>query len=810
VTLQPRYRTGDRIGGRYLVHQAFMGGMGEVYLCLDLEQNFPFALKTFQQRYLSNPHIRQLFAHEVGTWVALEKHPNIVRCFYMATLDNQPFMLLEWISGEEGRGTDLRSWVSRGPLDLRTALDFTIDICRGLIHANGKHPGIVHRDLKPENILIASGRVAKITDFGLASLVQQTGLKLSSDEIARHGDQKLIGASGMVGTPPYMPPEQWRGESGDARTDLYAVGCILYEMLAGSPPYQATTLDGWRQQHNEAPPPHLPMHVNLPEELNLLLVRCLAKQPGMRVTSAGALLIELEQFYEQQFGIQPRPLPAIAAFVAADYNNRGLTYHTLKQYEAAIADFTHAIELDPADVKPYFNRGLTYHALRQHEVVLADYTRAIELDPDLAEAYVSRGLTYRDLKQYETALTDLTRAIELDPDSVRAYVSRGLTYRDLKQYDMALTDFAHALARDSSYGLAYYNRGRTYFDLGHYDLALADFTRAIELDLDLTDVYNNRGLTYHALRQYEAALADFAYAISCDPADVTTYVNRANTYVTLGQHETALADYAHVLRIEPNNATLYSNRGHIYDDLGQYQAALADFTHALTLNPTYATAYFKRGRTYDTLRQYEAALADYTHAIECDPNEAKAYYNRGLTYYGLSQYERALADYTNALALDPTYAAAYYNRGVTYGAMEQHNPALVDFAEAIQLDPTLVPAYVNIGVILAKQGKFHEALPYFEQAAQLGDPEGAKFATRARQKLGMPPEEAVDPTQQAFDAFQRATSPAELQQIVARFPFMTDPQFIALVEQVIAEQVLPAHRPTFEQRVTWLRQIAGG
>jgi len=144
MKLQPRYQPGAKIGGRYQVHQALMGGMSEVYLCLDLETIQPFALKTFQQRFLGNPQqLRKAFEKEVSAWVALEKHPNIVRCFYMDTLDNQPFMVLEWIAGEEGRDPDLRGWLRRGPLDLRLALDFTIDICRGLIHADLKQPGIV-------------------------------------------------------------------------------------------------------------------------------------------------------------------------------------------------------------------------------------------------------------------------------------------------------------------------------------------------------------------------------------------------------------------------------------------------------------------------------------------------------------------------------------------------------------------------------------------------------------------------------------------------------------------------------------------
>ena len=115
---QPHYQPGDKIGGRYQVHKALMGGMGEVYLCLDLETIHPYALKTFQQRYLANPVIRAAFENEVAIWVALEKHPNIVHCYFMDFINNQPFMFLEWIDGKEGRGPDLRSWLQHGPLDL--------------------------------------------------------------------------------------------------------------------------------------------------------------------------------------------------------------------------------------------------------------------------------------------------------------------------------------------------------------------------------------------------------------------------------------------------------------------------------------------------------------------------------------------------------------------------------------------------------------------------------------------------------------------------------------------------------------------
>jgi serine/threonine protein kinase/Flp pilus assembly protein TadD len=639
MSLQPRYRKGDRIGGRYLVHQALMGGMGEVYLCLDQETNQPYALKTFQARYLTNLRIRQLFAHEVGTWVALEKHPNIVRCFLMETLDNQPFMLLEWVAGEEGKGTDLRSWLRHGSLDLRTTLDFTIDICRGLIHANLKQPGIVHRDLKPENILVGSGKIAKITDFGLATLVRQAGSVLAVDANSGIGRQTIIGSSGVVGTPSYMAPEQWRGEPEDARTDIYAVGCIIYELLTGAVPYPATTIEGFRQLHTMATLPVIATNDYLPNTLNTLIGRCLAKHPDKRFASAAALLDDLTELYRAKLGVEPRAVPATAAFTATDYTNRGLTYHDLGRFEDALTDYTHAIQLDHTLAEAYSNRGNTYDMLGRIEDALANYAQAISLDPTLARPY--------------------------------------------------------------------YNRGLTYANIGHLDDAFTDFTQAIERD--------------------------------------------------------------------PALAPAYTNRGNIHDKLGRSHEALADFTQAITLDPTLAQAYS----------------------------------NRGLTYHNLEQFDNALADFGQAIKLNPTLALAYFNRGVTNDTLGWFDEALADYTRTVDLDPTLGPAYFNLGVLLANQGKLREALPYFEQAAELGLSQGVQYATQIRRQLGIEPAPVVNPTQQAVETFQLTTSLAGLQQAVTQFPFMIGPQFIAAVEQVIAEQVPPEHRPTFEQRLIWLREIAG-
>jgi serine/threonine protein kinase/Tfp pilus assembly protein PilF len=670
---QPRYRPGDKIGGRYQVHRALMGGMGEVYLCLDLEEMYPYALKTFQRRYLGDPKkLQAIFEQEVATWVALEKHPNIVRCYWMDILDNQPFMVLEWIAGEEGRGTDLRSWLRRGPLDLRLALDFTIDICRGLSHAQEKQPGIVHRDLKPENILVAQGRLAKITDFGLAQIVQSAELEISRVESGVAGRQSLMGQGGIVGTPPYMAPEQWRGETLDARTDIYAVGCILYEMLTGGWPIQATTLTGFRRQHLEGKIPKVSETNPLLGELDPLLGDCLAKQREERFASVAELSQQLTFIYQQRFAKPPRAAPAPDQFTATDYNNRGATYEKLQHYQVA----------------------------------LADYGRAIEMDPTLAPAYSNRGNTYAALQQYQAALHDFSRAIELDPTYAPAYSNRGTTYQELQQCQAAL----------------------------------ADYGRAIELDPTLAQAYSNRGATYHALQQY--------------------------------------------------------------------QAALADYERAIELDPTYAQAYYNRGLTYAALQQYQAALHDFSRTTELDPNLASAYSNRGMTYHELQQYPAALRDYGRAIELDPNFAQAYYNRGLTYNELQQYQAALHDFSRAIELDPNHAQAYAGIGLLFAVQGNMGEALRYLDKVAQIGDPQAKQGVAQIRQMLGMEAAPQVDPAQLAFEAFQQADSLEAMRQAVAHFPLLAQADFIAAIQQAIAQQVPPEHRPTFKQRLVWLRQIA--
>ncbi len=242
------YRVGETIGDRFQVFQIAHGGVGIVYLCLDLHNNILVALKTLQALFQSDARRQESFRNETAVWIGLGRHPNIVQFREWLMIEDQMYIVLECIMAEEAAPLGARDDPEKlspgtsaaptneaakdvsleallkdgGALDLETALTFALDICRGMSYANSQWTtGIVHRDLKTSNILIGKARIAKITDFGLAQIIGQQTFDLGR------------------GTPAYMSPEQWRDEALDTRSDIYAMGCILHELRTGVPLFQA-------------------------------------------------------------------------------------------------------------------------------------------------------------------------------------------------------------------------------------------------------------------------------------------------------------------------------------------------------------------------------------------------------------------------------------------------------------------------------------------------------------------------------------------------------------------------------------------
>ncbi len=245
------------------------GGMATVYLALQESLGRPVALKVLSAALAADRSFSERFIREART-IARLSHPNIVAVYDIGVSNHDHYLALEYI-----HGGDLKSRVRRGALDPRAAVAVAMEIAAALGYAHEK--GFVHRDVKPENILFRESGMAVLTDFGIAR--------------AASGGTRMTGMGMSIGTPHYMSPEQARGVTVDGRSDLYALGVVLYEMLTGAVPYDAEETLAIGIKHVTEPIPKLPPALG---GYQSLIERMLAKDPNDRYGTAEELIQDLD------------------------------------------------------------------------------------------------------------------------------------------------------------------------------------------------------------------------------------------------------------------------------------------------------------------------------------------------------------------------------------------------------------------------------------------------------------------------------------------------------------------------------------
>ena len=279
MTLNP----GSRIGPYEIVGPLGAGGMGEVYRARDARLGRDVAIKVLPAALASDAERLRRFEIEARAVAALN-HPNILSIHDIGTHEGTPFLVSECLEGQT-----LRQELAGGPLPLRRAVEYGTEVAQGLAAAHDK--GIVHRDLKPENIFVTRDGRIKILDFGLAKLVKPEG---SADQGATlEAEPTSVGA--VLGTAGYMSPEQVRGEPADARSDIFALGTILYEMLSGQRAFRRdTSAETMTAILKEDPPDLAELTKPIPPAVERIVRRCLEKKPLQRFQSARDLAFNLE------------------------------------------------------------------------------------------------------------------------------------------------------------------------------------------------------------------------------------------------------------------------------------------------------------------------------------------------------------------------------------------------------------------------------------------------------------------------------------------------------------------------------------
>lgn len=267
---------GKRLDGRYEIMEVIgVGGMAVVYKAFDNIDHRIVAVKILKSEYLANEEFKRRFRNESKA-VAVLSHPNIVKVFDVSFGDAIQYIVMEYIEG-----ITLKNYITQqGIVDQREALYFIMQILRALKHAHDK--GIVHRDIKPQNILLVSDGTIKVTDFGIAR-ISENATRTMTD--------------GAIGSVHYISPEQAKGSHTDSRTDLYAAGVILYEMLTGKLPFQsdnAVSVALMQLQNNPVRPREI--NSSIPEGLEEIIIHAMQKLPADRYQSANEMLSDITEY----------------------------------------------------------------------------------------------------------------------------------------------------------------------------------------------------------------------------------------------------------------------------------------------------------------------------------------------------------------------------------------------------------------------------------------------------------------------------------------------------------------------------------
>jgi serine/threonine-protein kinase len=265
---------GHAFDGRYRVlGRLGVGGMATVYLAEDSSLGRKVALKVMAERYAEDGEFVERFRREAQAAARLN-HPNIIAVYDRGEAEGRPYIAMEYLQGRT-----LKQVIQKeGPLSPERAIAFAMQVLAGLRYAH-EH-GVVHRDVKPHNVLVGDDGRVKVTDFG----------------IAHAGDPQMTEVGSIVGTAQYLSPEQARGRSVGPQTDIYSLGVVLYEMLAGRVPFEGDSSVAIAMQHvSDEPPPLRSLAPQVPEPLALVVAHAMLKQPSQRYASADEFAADLDR-----------------------------------------------------------------------------------------------------------------------------------------------------------------------------------------------------------------------------------------------------------------------------------------------------------------------------------------------------------------------------------------------------------------------------------------------------------------------------------------------------------------------------------
>ena len=691
---------GQTLGHYRILEKLGAGGMGEVYLAQDLELDRKIALKLLPQSMAENPERLKRFQREAKTLASLS-HPNIVTIFSVESEDGIQFLTMELLEG-----STLTQLIPKGGMKLRDLFDISIPLADALAAAHDQ--GVIHRDLKPGNVMVTHRGIVKVLDFGLAKHTRSAGLGFDPEAPT----EPLTGEGRVLGTVPYMSPEQLRGRPIDHRTDIFSLGILLHQMATGERPFKGeTSAEVHSSILRDVPPPVDDLNAEVPRDVARVVGLCLEKDPDQRLQSAKDVRNELSVLRQEistgVSGSRPAFEPASTRASSLGWYLLGVVLLIVGIYGAwqiagrgasddAIAIGAEAqMLLDQAEL---LELRATQEGYEQAEDRLR---RALVLEPEhpVVQARLATLLnTLQDEQPDPTRLAEIyelaTSAIETDPDSVEARVAIGY----------------HAIHR------------------GDLDAAIDAADRAIRIAPESHSGYTLRGRARLSQNRVDEGLADLRQAVSFAGTDMEARLALAWALWKLGRNNEAAGEYEKVLRYNPDSPAALNNLGAIYGQQGRLLDAIPLFRHLLELSDD-ADAAHNLANCYFYSDRMDEALAAYKRVLEIDPENIYAPHGLAETHEKLGNepearrsFERAVEAYDRYLAAAGTNAQILGYRAVCAAKLGRHSEALANIEEALKLSPDSGDLLFNAAQISSIAGLRDQALQYVRLAINAGYP----------------------------------------------------------------------------------------
>jgi len=678
---------GARFGTYEILARVGAGGMGEVWRARDTRLDREVALKVLPAATLTDDTARARLLREARMASRLN-HPHVCTIHEVGEAEGQAFIAMELVEGQS-----LAARLSGGALPLEQVLLYGQQVADALAHAHEK--GVVHRDLKCANVVLTAEGRAKVLDFGLAKRL--AGEDLSEATTAEH--DTLTSPGTLAGTLAYMAPEQLRGKPADARSDIWALGVMLYEMATGRRPFQGSTGFALSSAILNEPPPPLPS--TMPGELRSVVERCLAKEPGQRYQRAGEVRAALETV--RSGGTLPLPRPAAPApsrrfWLAA---------------AAALLLLAVVLALDVGGLRRRFlgGPGTPTRAVKMAVLPFANLTG----DPE--QEYLSDGVTQEMI----------ARLGRLHPESL-SVIARTSVMR-YKKTDTPIDQIGRELGVDYVLeGSAQREGGRIRISVeliqvrDQTQLWAEAYEREFAGILALQSDVARKVAGALALKLLPAEQARLANVRTVDPEAYEAYLkgSQAWTKMTKGDLDAAEGHFTMALGKDPTFAAAQAGIAWVWACRNQLGfAPLSEAgprtreaaQKALSLDDTLAEAHYVLA-TVKTWVYWDlpAAGEEWKRAVKLDPNYAEglAAYSHFLAIMGRT--DEAMVQVDRAVSLDPFNVMIHTFRAVDLLFVRRFDEAAAGFRKALAMEPGSPAAIQGLAWALAAKGMEREAL----------------------------------------------------------------------------------------------------